>query len=140
MAQRLGEPEKLERAESRDLGLRVFMGKRQAIVSSTDFKPDALDELVERAVAMAKVAPEDPHCGIAAADQIIARAPTLDICDPNEPTAEQLVEMARAAGVASIGVAWGYHDTAELKAAGALVILDQLNELPSVLERRREKS
>ena len=97
VAQRLGEPEKLERAESRDLGLRVFMGKRQAIVSSTDFKPDALDELVERAVAMAKVAPEDPHCGIAAADQIIAKAPTLDICDPNEPTAEQLVEMARAA-------------------------------------------
>ena len=50
------------------------------------------------------------------------------------------MEMAVNAGVGAFGVAWGYHDTAELKAAGALVILDQLNELPSVLERRREKS
>ena len=50
------------------------------------------------------------------------------------------MEMAVNAGVGVFGVAWGYHDTAELKAAGALVILDQLNELPSVLERRREKS
>ena len=48
------------------------------------------------------------------------------------------MEMAVNAGVGAFGVAWGYHDTAELKAAGALVILDQLNELPSVLERRRK--
>ena len=97
VAQRLGKPEKLERAESRDLGLRVLIGKRQAMVSSTDFGAAALDELVERAVAMARAAPEDPHCGIAEADQITRTAPRLDIFDPSEPSAEQLTEMARAA-------------------------------------------
>ena len=97
VAQRLGAPEKLERAESCDLGLRVFIGRRQAIVSSTDFGQAALDEIVERAVAMAKVAPEDPHCGIAEAGQIATEVPDLDICDPNEPDTESLVEMARAA-------------------------------------------
>src|SRR5581483_3919123 len=44
LAQRLGAPEKLERAEGQDLGLRVLVGKRQAIVSSTDFRPSALRE------------------------------------------------------------------------------------------------
>jgi len=97
VAQRLGAPEKLERAESRDLGLRVLIGKRQAMVSSTDFGAAALDELVERAVAMARAAPEDPHCGIAEVDQITRTAPRLDICDSAEPSAERLTEMARAA-------------------------------------------
>ena len=98
IAQRLGQSEKLERAEGRDLGLRVFIGKRQAIVSSTDFDPATLDELVERAVAMARIAPEDPFCGIADPEQIITGdAPDLDICDPAEPTAEALVDMARRA-------------------------------------------
>src|SRR5215813_11305164 len=64
VAERLGVPEKLERAEGRDLGLRVFVGKRQAIVSTSDTSPKALDELAERAVAMARVVPEDPFCGI----------------------------------------------------------------------------
>ena len=65
LSQRFGKTEKLERSESGDLGLRVFIGKRQAIVSSTDRSPKALDELVERAVAMARVVPEDPYCGLA---------------------------------------------------------------------------
>ena len=52
------------------MGLRVFIGHQQAIVSSTDFDGPALDALVERAVAMAKVAPEDPYCGIAEAAQL----------------------------------------------------------------------
>src|SRR5438309_9344180 len=64
-ARRLGKTEKLERSEGHDLGLRVFIGRQQAIVSSTDRSPDALTELVERAVAMARTVPEDPHCGIA---------------------------------------------------------------------------
>src|SRR5215471_3700347 len=62
IAERLGRPEKLVRAEGRDLGLRVLVGKRQAIVSSTDFTARALDELAARAVAMARSVPEDPYC------------------------------------------------------------------------------
>ena len=62
---RLGKTEKLERSEGQDLGLRVFIGRRQAVVSSTDRSPAALAALVERAVAMARTVPEDPFCGIA---------------------------------------------------------------------------
>jgi len=66
-AQRLGKTEKLERSEGHDLGLRVFIGRQQAVASSTDRSPEALAALVERAVAMARTVPEDPHCGRATA-------------------------------------------------------------------------
>src|ERR1700739_1747355 len=69
-ARRLGKTEKLERSESQDLGLRVLVGKQQAIVSSSDRSPKMLAELVERTLAMAKAVPEDPYCGLADPDQI----------------------------------------------------------------------
>jgi PmbA protein len=97
IAWRLGKFEKLDRSEARDLGLRVFVGKRQAIVSSTDHSREALDELIARAVAMARIAPEDPTCGIADPSEIATRVPELDICDPVEPSAERLIEISRAA-------------------------------------------
>lgn len=105
VAQRLGQSEKLERSESRDLGLRVLIGKQQAMVSSTDLGTKALDELVERAVAMARAAPEDPHCGIARPEQITTDGPELDICDPDEPSAESLIEVAGQAEDAARAVA-----------------------------------
>ncbi len=97
VAERLGVPEKLERAEGRDLGLRVFVGKRQAIVSSSDTSTKALDELTERAVAMARVVPEDPFCGIADAREITKSVPDLDLCDPEEPSTETLIARLREA-------------------------------------------
>ncbi|HEY8017230.1 MAG TPA: TldD/PmbA family protein [Dongiaceae bacterium] len=104
IAERLGRPEKLERAEGQDLGLRVFLGKRQAIVSSTDFSSKALDELAARAVAMAKVVPEDPFCGIADPADIAKNVPNLDLCDPEEPSTETLIERVRAAEAAARAV------------------------------------
>jgi PmbA protein len=95
-AQRLGELERLEREESQDLGLRVFVGQRQAIVSSSDNAPAALDELVERALAMARSVPEDPHCGLADPAELAKAPPKLDICDDIEPAAEALIERAAA--------------------------------------------
>ncbi|MBN42569.1 MAG: modulator protein [Alphaproteobacteria bacterium] len=95
-AQRLGEIEQLERQESFDLGLRVFRGKKQAIVSSTDFSKDALDELVDRALDMAAAVPDDPWAGLADPDQLATEIPDLDMVDPDEPTGEVLVEMAHA--------------------------------------------
>ncbi len=97
VAWRLGALEKLERSEARDMGLRVLVGKRQAVVSSNDFKPDMLAELVERAVATARQAPEDRYCGIATPDQIAREVPSLDMCDDSEPTAEEMIEAVRAA-------------------------------------------
>ena len=102
---RMGELEKLERAESNDLGLRVLIGKQQAMVSSTDFDPSTLNEVVERCVAMAKAAPEDPYCGLADPDQIVTNPPVIDICDDTEPTNEAMVEAAKTAEDAARAVA-----------------------------------
>ena len=96
-ARRLGKTEKLERSEGYDLGLRVFFGKRQATVSSNDRTSAALEELAERAIAMARVVPEDPYCGIAAPEELARDIPHLDISDPVEPTIESLIERAAAA-------------------------------------------
>jgi PmbA protein len=101
---RLGATEKLERSEGHDLGLRVFVGRQQALVSSTDWSSAALGELVERAVAMARAVPEDPFCGIAAPEEIARDWPALDMFDPSEPTAEDLIERARAAEEAALAV------------------------------------
>jgi len=95
---RLGELEEVEREESRDLGLRVFVGRRQASVSGSDVSAEARAKLVERAVAMAKLAPEDPYAGLADPD-LIAREPLpdLDLYDSSEPSPESLEERARIA-------------------------------------------
>ncbi|MDP4797202.1 MAG: TldD/PmbA family protein [Rhodospirillales bacterium] len=93
---RLGEAEDLERSEGWDLGLRVLIGKRQAVVSSSDLSSHALDELLNRAVAMARCVPEDAYAGLADPDQLATSIPDLDEYDPAEPTAEQMIDMARA--------------------------------------------
>ncbi|MFQ5784756.1 MAG: TldD/PmbA family protein [Alphaproteobacteria bacterium] len=97
VAWRLGKSEGVERAEALDLGLRVFCGRRQAVVSSTDVGADALAGLIERALAMAKAAPEDPHCGLVDADRLAREVPDLELCDSDEPAPEALVARAACA-------------------------------------------
>src|ERR1700686_1653876 len=104
-ARRLDKTEKLERSESQDLGLRVLVGKRQAMVSSSDRSPAMLAELVERTLAMAKAVPEDPFCGLADPGEITREWPILDMLDPEEPSAETLIERARAAEESALAVA-----------------------------------
>lgn len=104
MAYRLGEVEQLERSEGQDLGLRVFVGKSQAIVSSSDTDQGALNELVERAVAMARSVPEDPYAGLADPDQLATEFLDFDMFDPSEPSAEELKETARIAEEAGMAV------------------------------------
>ena len=104
LTRRLGKIERLERSESCDLGLRVFVGRRQAMVSSSDRSPAALAALVERAVAMARVVPEDPWCGLADPDQLVRSWDDLDICDPAEPDAEVLMLQAGLAEEAALAV------------------------------------
>ena len=91
---RLGAIETVERAEGRDLGLRVFVGKRQAIVSSTDFNRAGLDALAEHAVAMARAVPEDPYCGLADPARHAKHLAELDLADDGEPSTEALVALA----------------------------------------------
>ena len=105
VAQRLGASEGIERAESQDIGLRVFRGRRQAVVSSTDVSADALAGLIERAMAMAGAVPEDPYCGLADRALLAADIPDLDLADDAEPTPEALVAQAAAAEDAARAVA-----------------------------------
>jgi len=104
LSQRLGRPERLERAEAGDVGLRVFVGHRMAVVSSSDRTPAALAEFADRAVAMARAVPEDPFCGLAGPDQLAHDWGDLDLCDPVEPAAEDLIARARIAEEAALAV------------------------------------
>ena len=103
VSRRLGRIEHLERAEGRDLGLRVFVGRSAAIVSSTAVDPANFTRLAEQAIAMAKVVPEDPYAGLceqAAPPEDIA----LDLVDPQEPEESALIARAAAAEEAAVAV------------------------------------
>ncbi|MBT5860191.1 MAG: TldD/PmbA family protein [Alphaproteobacteria bacterium] len=105
VTQRLGKREDLERAEGTDLGLRGFMGKQQAMVASTETSEQAMDELVSRALSMAKAAPEDPYCGLVDPGQLMTTAlPDLDLLDPSEPDGEALYARAAATEDAALAV------------------------------------
>ena len=95
---RQGKLEQAERSEGIDLGLRVFIGQQQAIVSSSDARPETLAVMAERAVAMAREAPADPHAGLADAGQLARELDSarLEILDPtDEPEAGTLQDDAR---------------------------------------------
>lgn len=104
---REGALEHAERSEGVDLGIRVFVGKRQAQVSSSDTRPETLTEMAERAVAMAKEAPEDPYSGLAEPEQLIKAwdIEMLELADPSaEPSASELQRDAQAAEAACAAV------------------------------------
>lgn len=99
---RLGKVEGTESSESEDVSLRVFVGKRVASVSATAASdPKAL---AERAVAMAKVSPEDPYQGLADPSLLAKRTPDLDLFDATEVSADRLKEDALAAEEAALAV------------------------------------
>ncbi|MBO9671006.1 MAG: TldD/PmbA family protein [Sphingobium sp.] len=94
---RLGQLEDVERSESEHIGLRVFVGKRSATVSSSDLAPRTLSTLVERVLAMASEAPEDAYAGLAPEDRLMRRKlPGLDIDDGQEADMAALRERALA--------------------------------------------
>ena len=99
--------EEVERAESHEAGLRVIVGKGQASIASSDLSPAALQEIAERAVAIAKATPDDPYSGLADADQIggwpdPAALELADDSDPLEPSS--LEALARRAEDAAMDV------------------------------------
>jgi PmbA protein len=98
-----GALEESERSEGDDVGLRVFVGRRQAVVSTNDVKTE-ISQLVERAVAMARAAPEDPFAGLAEPARLAREIPDLDLLDPELPTVAQLEERARRAESAALAV------------------------------------
>lgn len=102
---RLRELEHVDRSESEEIGLRVFVGQRSASVASSDFSEESLAELVRRALAMAREAPEDPYAGLAPSD-LIAHAPYPDIEseDGTEDDPRALRKRAQATEDAALAV------------------------------------
>ena len=104
---REGRLEHAERAEGTDLGLRVLLGQRQAVVSASDVSARTISEMAERAVAMAREAPEDPYCGQAAPEQLATKwdIEALELADPSaEPDPETLEKDALRAEAAALAV------------------------------------
>jgi PmbA protein len=100
---REGAVEESERSEGDDLGLRVFVGRRQAIVSTNDLKMSP-SELAERALAMARAAPEDPFAGLAEEAQLAREFADLDLLDPALPIVTELEQRAKRAEAAALAV------------------------------------
>jgi len=99
-----GRVEESERSEGDDLGLRVLVGKRQAVVSTNDVRGDGVARLAERAVAMARVAPDDQYIGLADPSLLAREIPDLDMLDPHIPTTLELERRAFEAESAALAV------------------------------------
>ena len=94
---RLGKTETIERSEGKEIGLRLLIGQKQAIVSTSDMTNAAFKELVERAKSMALAVPEDPYCGLLEPQLLSNNWPNLDLADPEEPKVELLIDWAQRA-------------------------------------------
>ena len=94
VACRMGKQEELERSESSGAGLRVWVGQRSASVSTSDLSATSLKEMAERAVAMARVATEDPYSTLADEALLARQFPDLQLADHYEPDAETMQQMA----------------------------------------------
>jgi PmbA protein len=99
-----GDVEESQRCEGDDLGLRVLVGHKQAVVSTNDLKGDGFDALAERAVAMARAAPDDRFAGLADPSLLATKLPDLDLLDPEMPDVETLEARAREAEAAALAV------------------------------------
>ncbi len=95
---REGQLEDVEGSEGEDIGLRILIGKQQAMVSTSDRRPDSLAELIDRTFAMAKAVPEDEFCGLAPEDRL-HKGPhaELDLFDETDVSADTLRQMAAEA-------------------------------------------
>lgn len=121
-----GAVEDIGRSETLDIGVRVIVGNRQACVSASSRKDAALAEMAERAVAMAREAPEDPYCALPDADTVATDWPDLDLCDPSQADADRLREDALtidAAARAIPGVAKSEGSTASWRRSEIALLL-----------------
>ena len=95
VSMRLGALEDVERSESEEISVRVFVGKRSASASTADFSPAALTALAERVVAMAREAPEDAFAGLAPEALLLSESlPKLDLDDGADVSPQRLREQA----------------------------------------------
>lgn len=103
---RLGKQESLDRSETADLGLRVFIGQAQAFASSSDLSDSAVDKMVSAAIDMAKASPPDAYAGLAPQDRLYTHSGEVrDLADTARPDAADDIERALACEDAARSVA-----------------------------------
>jgi PmbA protein len=96
--------ENVERSESQDVGLRVFVGQSAGLISGSVLSREGLQRLVDRAIAMARLAPPDPYAGLAEPNQLAESFPDLDLVSLRELSATELQELARRAEDAALAI------------------------------------
>lgn len=102
---RNGQPEELERSETKTVGLRVFIDKRSATISTTDLQKENIAKLVEQAISMAKILPEDPFSGLPEPSEKACIDPKeLDLYDASERSTQEMLEQAKRAEAAALAV------------------------------------
>ncbi len=99
---RLGAVDRLTKAREKHLGLRVFVGKRSASTSTSDFSADSLNQLVAETCILAKAVVEDPVSGLPAADHMAGERPDLDLYDPTRLNTEQQIDLAKRVEAAAM--------------------------------------
>jgi PmbA protein len=92
-----GSVEESQRSEGDNVGLRAFVGRRQAVVSTNDLSGADVDAIAERVIAMARAAPEDRFAGLADSQLLARDLPDLDLLDEAQPSVRDLEELARTA-------------------------------------------
>ena len=102
---RLGKVESAERAEDYQMGMRVFVGQKSATISSGQLDDENITQLAERAVAMAKHAPEDPYARLATAEEQAKSFPDIELFDDTSYSTERLTEIALACEEAALSQA-----------------------------------
>lgn len=119
---RLGKLEQVSDAEGESISLRVFDGARSASVASSDFSEEALAQLIDRCIAMARQAPEDPFAGLAPSDLVERNPPLLALGDFAEVGPDKLLERALEAEAAALAVSGVSNSTGSGASASAQVI------------------
>ena len=101
---RMGEVETLKESGSRGLGLRVFLGTRSGSATTSDLTADGIRQLVDGAMALAKVTEEDPFSGLPDASEFGSAPGDLHLYfdDVYSLSAEERIEWARRAEAAAM--------------------------------------
>jgi len=99
-----GKIEKVEQSEARDISLKVYSGKSSATISGSVLTKEAIHRLAETALNMARLAPPDPHAGIAEPAQLATSIPDLDLAADDLPDPKGLEDLARRAEAAGLAV------------------------------------
>ena len=93
---RLGDVENLEYTNDRGLWLTVYKDSRKGNASTSDVRPEAIREAVDKACTFAECTAQDEYSGLADAELMCSEVPDLDLDHPWTIKADDAIDMAIA--------------------------------------------